>query len=236
MDDLEFRRKAIIDPERQSKGFLQKAHESKANLQFVEDQLDFQHTLSKTLQVDVPDNLSDRIILSQQLAEHNKTCRIQQYYRYAAVVAAIIVLALGSTLFLPTQNNPQQFTQQIIDHLYEDTHALNVNMDIPKNSIDSMLASYGGKLSAPIGNVSFLGHCIIGKHTGIHLVLRTPQGLVTVIILPTDTIQDEQQIADNQFKGVIYPSHKGSIAIISEATETIAATRERIEHSLNWLI
>jgi len=220
---------------------LQKAHETGENRHFVEDQLDFQHTLTKTLRVNVPENLSERIILSQQLAEHNKTRQRQQRYRYATGVAATLVLALGVTLLLPahfqlTENNPQQLTQQIITHMYEDTHALDVSMDVPKSSIDTMLASYGGKLSAPIGNVTFLGHCIVGKHTGIHLVLSTPQGPVTVIILPTDMINAEQQITDNQFKGIIYPSHKGSIAIISETAEPVADTRKKINQSLNWLI
>jgi hypothetical protein len=241
LDDLEFRRKAIIDPENQCKEFLQKAHERNENRHFVEDQIDFQHTLTKTLWVDVPKNLTDRIILSQQLAEHKKNRQHQNLYRYMTGIAAALVIALGVTFFLPTdflatESDPQQLTRQIINHLYEDTHALNVSMDVPKNSIDTMLASYGGKLSAPIGNVTFLGHCIVGKHTGIHLVLNTSQGLVTVIILPSDTIQAENQITDPQFKGIIYPSHKGSIAIIGETSEPIAETRKKIDHSLTWLI
>ena len=225
---------------------MQKTHERNENRHVVEDQIDFQHTLTKTLWVDVPKNLTDRIILSQQLAEHKKNRQHQNLYRYMTGIAAALVIALGvnlllptdflSTDFLATESNPQQLTRQIINHLYEDTHALNVSMDVPKSSIDTMLASYGGKLSAPIGNVTFLGRCIVGKHTGIHMVLNNPQGLVTVIILPSDTIQAENQIADTQFKGIIYPSHKGSIAIIGETSEPVAETRKKIDHSLTWLI
>lgn len=236
MDDLEFRRKAIIDPQDQSQIFLQKARQSKENLHFVEDQLDFQYTLTKTLQIDVPENLSNRIILNRRLSEHKKNRQHQHLYRYTAGFAATLALVLAAMLFLPKNDNPQQLTYQIINHLYEDTHALNVKMDVPKNSIDTILASYGGKLSSPIGHVTFLGHCIIGKNTGIHLVLQASQGFVTVIILPTETLQYEQPIADNQYKGIIYPGHKGSIAIIAESLEPVTDVRERIDHSLKWLI
>lgn len=236
MDDLEFRRRTITDPDDQNHEFLQKASESKENLRFVEDQLDFQQTLTKTLEIDVPENLSDRIILSQQLAVHQNKHHLQRLYRYTAGMAASFVLALTVVLFIPFKDNPQQLTHQIIDHLYEDTHALNVTMDIPKNSIDTMLASYGGKLTAPIGNVTFLGHCIIGRQTGIHMVLSSSQGRITVIILPSNTLTAEQPIADKQFKGIIYPSHKGSIAIVGESSEPVNTIRNKLDRSLNWII
>ncbi len=236
MDDLEFRRKAILEPANQGQEFLQKARENRENRQFVEDQLDFQYALSKTLQIDVPENLSDRIILSRQLDEHKNARHHQHLYRLAAGIAATLVLSFSILLFLPAKNNSQQLSDHIIYHLYEDTRALDVKMDVPKSHIDTMLASYGGKLSAPIGNATFLGHCIVGKHTAIHLVLNTARGAVSVIILPSDAVKAEQQIADNHFQGIIYPSHKGSIAIISESPGPVAKIREKIDHSLNWLI
>ena len=126
--------------------------------------------------------------------------------------------------------------QHIISHVYHDTHALDVVMDVPKNQIDSLLASYGGKLNGPIGQVSFLGHCIIGDQTGIHMVLNTPNSKVTVFILPAQAIDQLHLLEDKMLRGILYPSEKGSIAILSEYAESIEQARQTIDQNLNWII
>ncbi len=70
MDDLEFRKRAIIDPHDQSAEFLEKTRQSNNNQKFVEQQRHFDQQLSETLSINTPDNLAKRIILNQQLAEH----------------------------------------------------------------------------------------------------------------------------------------------------------------------
>ena len=240
MDDLEFRKNATIEPGSQQPEFLQKMQQSRLNRRFVQAQLAFEQQLSDTMKISPPENLSDRILLSQQLSEHKLQRQRRRRTWLFSGIAASVMLAVSLTLMLPETINSAQLSQQIISHVQNDTHALNVRMSVPKNSIDTMLASYGGKLEGPIGNVSFLGHCIIGEHTGIHLVLNTRQGQVTVILLPTQTISNSHSFNDRQFTGVVYPSQKGSIAIltdnIAEHAESINEIRQQIDRNLNWII
>jgi len=236
VDDLEFRKNATIDPGDQRPEFLGKIKQSLFNRRFVEEQLAFEQQLENTLDVSPPENLTDRLILSQQLSQH-KLQRKQQHQTWLfSTIAASLVLAVSLFFLLPETINSSQLAQQIITHVHNDTHALNVNMDVPKNKIDTMLASYGGKLDGPIGKVSFLGLCIIGEQTGVHMVLNTGQNLVTVIILPTQRIDNSHPLNDTEFSGLVYPSQKGSIAIISEHAESIEQTRRQIDRNLNWLI
>ena len=240
MDDLEFRRSATIDPDNQDPEFLQKKQQSQYNQHFVNDQQQFNQQLTDSLNISTPDNLADRLILSQQLGQHKQ--QSQQQYKQRrnwlmAGIAAVFIITFTSRLLLsPTIIESSQLAQQVITHIHDDTHALNVRMDIPKSSIDTMLASYGGKLSGPVGNVSFLGHCIVGGHTGIHLVLDTSYGLVTVLILPKQSINEAAVLADNSLKGILYPAQKGSIAIVAEHKQAIEITRDKINQNLNWII
>ena len=240
MDDLEFRKRASIDPNDQSAEFIEKTQQSKYNQRFVKQQLAFERLLSTTLDIDVPENLHDRIILSQQLSEHkhhNRKMHKNTYWWLSAGLAASLFIALSISLLLPDTMSAKALAQQVATHVHEDTHALDVNMNVPKSNIDTMLASYGGRLNGPIGHVSFLGRCIVGEHTGIHMVLDTEQGLVTVIILPTQSISQASPLVDNQFNGVVYPSQKGSIAIIADhSSRAIEETHQRIEQNLNWII
>lgn len=236
MDDLEFRKQASIDPENQTSDFLEKIKQHPASRRFVSQQQEFNQKLIDTLEFQTPENLADRIILAQQLLQHRSKRQIQQRWLTVGIAAAItgIVLTLYLQFFQTT--NSQLLQQQIIQHFHQDTHALDVTMHVPKNHIDTMLASYGGKLTGPIGHVSYLGHCIIGKQTGLHLVLATAQAKVTVIILPSQFIKQTYPLSDGQMSGIIYPSKKGSIAIMSEYPDTIPNTRQHIDRNLNWII
>ena len=240
MDDLEFRKSATIDPDNQDPEFLKKKQQSQYNHRFVNDQQTFNQELLETLTIPAPENLTDRIILTQQLLQH-KQQRLKKRQRQwrnwlTGSVAAAIIITFSVHLLTPATINAAQLAQSVINHVHDDTHALNVRMDVPKSSIDTMLASYGGKLKGPIGQVSFLGHCIVGGHTGIHMVLNTPQGLVTVILLPNQSINQPSLLTDSQYSGILYPSEKGSIAIIAEHKKSIEDTRQNINQNLNWII
>ena len=237
MDDLEFRKHAIINPESQEPDFLEKKNQSVANCRFVSEQLEFNHQLTNALHIQTPENLADRIILSQQLSQHKQQLQRKRQWLISGLVASIAALIFFvQVFFLQSSDHQHLLQQQIISHIYHDTHALDVTMEIPKNHIDTMLASYGGKLNGPIGHVSFLGHCIIGDQTGIHLVLNTISGKVTVFILPTQAIDKLHPLQDKMLRGVLYPTDKGSIAILSEHADSIDQTRQTIDQNLNWII
>ncbi|MCK5648787.1 MAG: DUF3379 family protein [Gammaproteobacteria bacterium] len=240
MDDLEFRKNAIIDPCSQTPEFLEKTRQSRNNQSFVENQQSFNQELLNTLEFSTPENLSDRIILAQQLSQHHLQQKIkrQKHWRnwLGGSIAAAIIMAFSLNLILPGTQNSSLLAQQVIKHVHEDTHALNVHMNVPKTRIDTMLASYGGKLNGPIGQVTFLGHCIIGGHTGIHMVLNTSLGIVSVLLLPSQIINDSSVLNDSQLSGILYPSQKGSIAIVSEQPKAIEAARRQINQNLNWII
>ncbi len=237
MDDLEFRKRAIIDPDDQSADFLEKVNQSRSNQRFAAEQRAFNHQLTDTLNIKTPENLAERIILAQQLSEYKSTRRTnQRKWFISAIAASFFALAISFTLWVPANVNGTQLTAQVISHYYQDTHALNVHMNVAKNNIDTMLASYGGRLNGPIGKVAFLGHCIVGGHTGVHMVVQSRQGPVTILILPSESINHAYKLHDQQLTGVLYPSKKGSIAILAEHAEVISSTRQRLDSSLNWII
>ena len=240
MDDLEFRKNATIEPDSVDQDFLLKSRQTASNRRFVKQQKQFNQQLLDTLHVRPPENLSERIILAQQLGEHQRQNQHSRHKRWrnwlGGSIAASLVIALSVHFILPETLNSTVLAQQVVEHVNEDTHALNIHMDVPKSSIDTMLASYGGKLNGPIGQVYFLGRCIIGGHTGIHMVLKTSRGLVTVFLLPTQRIDNSTLLDEGQLSGILYPSGKGSIAIVAEQPAAIEVTRLMIDDNLNWII
>lgn len=236
MDDIEFRKNAVINPNTQHPDFLLKTKQSQSNREFVKQQRVFDQTLNDTLNIPAPDNLADRIILKQQLSLHQSQRKKLLRNGFAAGLAASLVLVVSLIYMLPETLDSSLLNQQVINHMNNDTHALNVHMDVPKTAIDTMLASYGGRFKGPIGKVTYLGHCIIGDQTGLHLVLNTRQGLVTIMILPNQTINSEHSLTYGNYQSVVYPSKKGSIAIIAEHPAAIRETQLTINQNLNWIL
>lgn len=236
MDDLEFRKSAIINPENQNPDFLKKIQQSHANSRFVSDQLEFNHKLIRSLHITTPENLSDRILLNQQLSQHQSQHQHKRFIFFTGIAAALVAVSLTLNWMLPKTANNLLLQQQLIQHYHQDTHALDVTMNVPKNSIDTLLASYGGKLAGPIGQVTFLGHCIIGEQTGIHMVLNTVNGKVTIMLLPAQLVDQSHLFSELQLNAIIYPSQKGSIAIFAEQPEAIVQTRQQLDRNLNWII
>ena len=68
MDDIEFRKNAVINPNTKHPDFLLKTKQSQSNREFVKQQQVFDQVLNNTLNIPAPEHLADRIILKQQLS------------------------------------------------------------------------------------------------------------------------------------------------------------------------
>lgn len=65
MDDLEFRRRILSDPKQKDEEILQALADNSANHKFVEDVLDLDEKIKQAMNVEVPEDLADKILFSQ---------------------------------------------------------------------------------------------------------------------------------------------------------------------------
>jgi|GEM_PF-2404336 len=253
MDDLEFRRQAIINPfelnkdlsKKLNKGSKQNNLESVDNKRLLEEQLEFEQQLQSTLDIPVPDNLAEKILFSQVTSNADKN-KHKRYYVFAAVVAMVVLS--GFLLFdyeKFNNHNTPNLSEAVLNHIYEDSHALDTYREYSKVDVNTALASMGGKLAGPIGNISYLSRCIMGKNIGLHMVVRTQTGLVTVLLLPHEVVSQGSYLADDNYSGFIFPSKKGAVVIIGDKNDKIKnhsersnkdIIRERVEKNLRWII
>ena len=65
MDDLEFRRRILSDPKQKDEEILQALAESDTNSKFADDVLDLDLKIKQAMNVDVPEDLADKILFNQ---------------------------------------------------------------------------------------------------------------------------------------------------------------------------
>lgn len=303
MDELERRRQLVINPQKvlnelelpkeensQSHKHQQSSQLSPQEERLLKEQLQFDARVESALNVEVPENLADKI-LYQQMRDKEQQNQIKPEQKKpnkwlapwliaAYAISSFVLVVIGLFQFklihpgwIDLINSEQLTAKQvakldrytpnlpvaILEHLHEDSHALDTQRAISKVDVNTLLASMGGKLTNPIGHITYLSRCIVGKNTGLHLVVDKQNRQLSVLILPAETLAAEKVFGDDFFKGVVFKSDKGVIAIISNekpsidaldvapvlvkqskpqniAIDDILLIRQRVEKNLRWII
>lgn len=232
MDDLEFRRRAYADPGCRDDDFLEKKNASEENIQFVNDLLVFDQEIKKSMNIQAPKGLAERIILNQTLGQH---VQLKQRMRLAFSLAASILIVFSlSFTFLPVSNI--SLDQKVLAHIYEELDHLDEYQNNDIHRVNDLLASFGGTVNQEIGRINYLGGCNIANKKGVHMVLAGEKGPVTVMMLPDIKIENTQSISDGRFNGSIIPAAKGSMVVVGEKGESLEELKYKLKNNISWVI
>lgn len=92
MDDLEFRRRILSDPKQKDEEILQALAASDANSKFVDDVLDLDAKIKQAMNVDVPEDLADKILFNQTSSALDEKVVKPNFVRKAMALAASVPL------------------------------------------------------------------------------------------------------------------------------------------------
>jgi hypothetical protein len=119
-------------------------------------------------------------------------------YRFRYAMAAAVLLAISAVLFMPQLQQPQESVEAYVAHHFDlDGYALLEQSSIPQTEeLAAMLAAFDLQMSPELAaQVRFVKYCPTPEGMGVHLVLNTPQDLITVIFMPGLVVQEGEQFA-----------------------------------------
>ncbi len=234
MNELQFRKQCIIDPDTAEMEF-QQALETADNREFQQQCMEFDGKLADALNVAAPDDLAQRIIErnSTQKTQHSSSFSWNNWrpsLAAAASVAATMVFAVALLL------RPQvALSEMVIDHLYDDINALHDRTVVTDAELSHILNHFDVEIErTSIGTLHFADVCHIDKTDGIHVVYEGAKGPVTAIYLPGKEVKRLQAISRDQFQGIIFPYQEGAMAIIGLMGEDVLKQKENVEKALLW--
>jgi hypothetical protein len=234
MNELQFRKQCIIDPDTAEMEF-QQALETADNREFQQQCMEFDGKLADALNVATPDDLAQRIIERNraQKADRSKSFSWNNWrpsLAAAASVAATMVFAVALLL------RPQvALSEMVIDHLYDDINALHDRTVVTDAELSHILDHFDVEIErTSIGTLHFADICHIDKTDGIHVVYEGAKGPVTAIYLPGKEVKRLQAISRDQFQGIIFPYQEGAMAIIGLMGEDVLKQKENVEKALLW--
>ncbi|MDN3485077.1 DUF3379 family protein [Pseudoalteromonas sp. APC 3224] len=250
MDELEFRRRTIAQPNELDKELQEFANSSADRQQFLNESKAFDKQLDNALEVPVPDNLAERIILNTSLKEKARTDELEQkdnvvsarswfkFDRVHLALAASFVIAVSAFMFSEEQSINQTAGEHALAHVYHEIYALNKTQPISIQAVNEKLALLGGQISDLPGKVTYVTFCDFQGERGLHLVFESDFGPMTVFIVPSDNQIFEigsDDFNDSRYAGHINRGKQADTVLIASLGSPVDMYNERISGAIRWL-
>jgi hypothetical protein len=232
MDDLEFRRYAYGEPNSQDEDFLRHLIEHPNDGQLVKELKSLDNKLSKALNIDVPDDLAAKILLRQQLSQHQSQ---RKTTGYLMAMAASIAFVVGISFSLLTLT-PVNLSENALAHVYHEPKALMMDQNLKFEDVNFKLAGLSGMENAKFvgqpGKIYFTTYCDFQGVQGLHLVMHGEHGKVTVFIIPVENrMVLEEAFADSKYQGLGFQTAGSYMLLVGEQTQDLKQVKSEIENT-----
>ncbi len=105
---------------------------------------------------------------------------------------------------------------------------------VAPGALAGVLDPDGTRLRPGAGDVTYAARCPFDGHIVPHLVVQTPEGPVTVLLLLHRDIRRTIRIDAQGFRGVVLPAPRGSIAIAGEGIANPDDVARRVFGAVDW--
>ena len=233
MDHEHYRAAVLADPH-STDAELRAHREACAECrEYTERLLRFESRLERALRVDIPPTAA--AVLPFERKPRNAVRAPRRWMAIAASVLLGVAVAGGIWLTLPQQS----LAADVVAHMAGEPEAWQRTEAVADSELDQVLKDSKLRLKPDAGVVSYASSCAFRGHRVPHLVVQTPSGPVTVMVLVHESVRKAMPFDDEGYRGTIVPvPGHGSIAVLmrdskvgSGEIERIAA---RVDDSIVW--
>lgn len=161
-----------------------------------------------------PPGLAERIILRT---------RYRRRSRWAAgAAAAVVVAAVALFMFKPQAHSPLALA--MLDHVIESKYELDIDGNVAPARVKASLAALGVQYRDAGYRVRHLADCLVAGRLGKHLVLSTPSGIVSFVILPDngEALPRRQKLGKGHFHAVFIPQPRAAYGAFADKNVSTA--------------
>lgn len=237
MDDLQFRRSIYADPNNKDQEFLDAINADPAKQKFAQEIKQLDDKIAQAMNVPVPDDLYNKLILRQTLASHQQQKRKKRIH---LAMAASVAFAVGLTLnFMQFSSAYSTLGDYALAHVYhEDNHWQNSDeAKVSLTRLNQKMAAFDGSFLNTVGQLIAADYCRFDSMKSLHLVFQGKTSLVTVFIVPqNDDLRFDARFNDNNLQGRSEQFDKTNIIVIGDKNEPLKQWQENIRDNIRWSI
>ncbi|NNK33451.1 MAG: DUF3379 family protein [Xanthomonadales bacterium] len=234
MDFSEFKRRLGAEPLSEDPELRRACDASPECAALAEEARQMEQKLSQALNIPAPADLVDRLgaITASEHASPDPRPRAA-WWRMA--LAASVLIAVGATgliwQFKPGWDSVEDY---LVDHYRHDGARLVAQAGTSSvEDVQAFLADFDVRASQELaGIVSVVKYCPTPDGKGVHMVLDTTQGLVTVIYMPDTAVRDRSELAFDDVEALLVDLPRGSAAIIGAPEQSVSALYATVRRSI----
>lgn len=225
MNCLDFQRRLNADPHRLGPEAEAHADACPACARRLARQMRLEAELAQSLLVSPPEGLADRVLLAARLRQRRE-------YMPAFALAAGLVLAVGLGLSLP-QWGREDLAGASIAHVLSEPQFLAARGTVGTRQVSAQFARVGARLEGELPAVH-AGPCEVPGGEGAHVVLVTPHGRVTVLLMPNRRVEEEVRKHDQGLIAVVHSAKRGCYTLVASNAQALEYARTLLEERLRW--
>lgn len=192
----------------------------------------FEAKIHDAAMVPVPEALADRVLLRHKVRE---PARFGGFGFGVWALAASLIIAIGAVIHLHRADIGDEervatsaavgeghaaiaAISYVLDH---EPQLLKENVSGDPAVMKSALMRLGLNLPAKGTTVRYLGKCPVPSGEGEHLVLQTPFGQVTLILVPEQSLGPRVVVAYRDRTAALSPLRSGSYIVVADSLQAV---------------
>jgi hypothetical protein len=154
--------------------------------------------------------------------------------RRAFAIAASLVggVAVGVVLLVGAPR--ASIAREVVGHVQHEPGAMDTTAPVGAAALAGVLDEDGLRLRPGIGDVTFAARCVFDGRVVPHLVVRTAEGPVTVLLLRHRTVARAQRIDEQGYEAVVMPAPRGAIAVIGQDVADLDGVARKVAEAVDF--
>lgn len=237
MDDLQFRRTLYADPKCQEPNFIAAKKADKSKQQFAQEIECIEHKIEDALNIPVPEELCNNLILRQTMASHRQQKRKSRIH---LAMAASVAIAFGLTFnFLQFSSAYAGIDDYALAHVYHEQGVFDNNSSnrVSLTSLNSKMAQFNGLFEGITGELLAADYCRFDGVKSLHLVFKGALAPINVFVVPKrDDVLFANTFADNKFQGLASQFGEQNLIIVGDKQEPLEQLKSSLSKNITWSI
>jgi hypothetical protein len=222
MDELLFRRTIYAEPNTTDPDIIQAAKDDPAKQVFWDEVKAMDTQLAQAMNIPVPENFADKLILRQGMDEFSQKRQKRPWYVALAASVAMVVGVSYITLFAGN-NGLANDVYAHINHEYMNKEIAMSGQHVSQNVINEKMATFNGVLLGEIGEVLSANYCYLGTIKSIHMIIKGKAGLVNLFVVEGNNGKElKEDFSTNGLVGTSFLLQSAKIIIVGDDREQVS--------------
>jgi hypothetical protein len=237
MDDLQYRRSIYADPANQDADIIAAQNADPAKKQLAHELCLFDEQLKQAMNIPVPDDLCNKLLLRQTLASHQQEKRKSRVHlALAASVAIVAGLVVNYLQFSSSYTNLGDYALAHVYHEEGEFYNDDVNR-VSLTSLNKKMATFNGSFNDSLGELISADYCRFDGMKSLHLVYQGLTDTVAVFIVPKkDHLSFTNKFSDNKLQGESLGFKNTNILVVADKNESLETWQRAINANITWSI